>query len=178
MYLVINNCVTAVKVSNFSGHYLRNRSIVDIGVLGYIGILQNKEHPPEVWHILPRTPVYIRIRPSFCVLKITSYPISDQHAQTFPAQRDISLSMAAGKRDSQCKKIGKGKGVPRNRPGVAQRVPGGLGFQISRHSAHEDGEVVRLTHRPPLPQECFLCLFSLGADSIPGTWYGRKEICH
>jgi hypothetical protein len=26
MYLVINNCVTAVKVSNFSGHYLRNRS--------------------------------------------------------------------------------------------------------------------------------------------------------
>jgi hypothetical protein len=25
MYLVINKCVTAVKVSNFSGHYLRNR---------------------------------------------------------------------------------------------------------------------------------------------------------
>jgi len=37
--LVINKCVTAVKVSNFSGHYLRNRSILDIGVLGYIGIL-------------------------------------------------------------------------------------------------------------------------------------------
>jgi hypothetical protein len=27
-----------VKVSNFSGHYLRNRSTLDIGVLGYIGI--------------------------------------------------------------------------------------------------------------------------------------------
>jgi len=37
--LVINKCVTAVKVSNFSGHYLRNRSTVDIGFLGYIGIL-------------------------------------------------------------------------------------------------------------------------------------------
>jgi hypothetical protein len=39
MYLVINKCVTAIKVSNFSGHYLRNRSTLDIGVLGYIGIL-------------------------------------------------------------------------------------------------------------------------------------------
>ena len=38
MYLVINKCVTAVKVSNFSGHYHRNRSTLDIGVLGYIGI--------------------------------------------------------------------------------------------------------------------------------------------
>jgi len=35
--LVINKCVTAVKVSNFSGHYLSNRSTLDIGVLGYIG---------------------------------------------------------------------------------------------------------------------------------------------
>ena len=39
MNLVISKCVTAVKVSNFSGHYLRNRSTLDIGVLGYIGIL-------------------------------------------------------------------------------------------------------------------------------------------
>ena len=39
MYLVINKCVTAVKVSNFSGRYLRNRSTLDIGVLGYIGIV-------------------------------------------------------------------------------------------------------------------------------------------
>ena len=58
MYLVINKCVTAVKVSNFSGHYIRNRSNLDIGVLGYIGILKNKEHPPEIWHIPPGTPVY------------------------------------------------------------------------------------------------------------------------
>ena len=39
MYLVINKCVTAVKVSDFSGQYLRNRSTLDIVVLGYIGIL-------------------------------------------------------------------------------------------------------------------------------------------
>jgi hypothetical protein len=54
--LVINRCVTAVKVSNFSGYYLRNRSTLDIGVLGYIGILYHMEHPPEVWHIPPGTP--------------------------------------------------------------------------------------------------------------------------
>jgi hypothetical protein len=55
MYLAINKCVTAVKVSNFSGHYLRNRSTLDIGVWGYIGILSHKEHSPEVWHIPPGT---------------------------------------------------------------------------------------------------------------------------
>jgi len=56
MNLVINKCVTAVKVSNFSGHYLRNRSTLDIGVLGYIGIGQHKEHSPEVLSIPPGTP--------------------------------------------------------------------------------------------------------------------------
>ena len=56
MYLVISKCVTAVKVSNFSGHYLRNRSTLYIVVLGYIGIVQHKEHSPEVWHIPPGTP--------------------------------------------------------------------------------------------------------------------------
>ena len=60
MYLVINKCVTAVKVSNFSGNYLRNCSTLDIGVLGYIGIIQHKEHSPEVFHIPPGTPcIYI-----------------------------------------------------------------------------------------------------------------------
>ena len=55
MNLAISKCVTAVKVSNFSGHYLRNRSTLDIGVLGYIGTVQHKEHPPEVWSVLPET---------------------------------------------------------------------------------------------------------------------------
>jgi len=39
MNLAISKCVTAVKVSNISCHYLRNRSTLDIGVLGYIGIV-------------------------------------------------------------------------------------------------------------------------------------------
>ena len=39
MNLVTSKCVTAVKVSNFSLYYLRNRSTLDIGVLGYIGIV-------------------------------------------------------------------------------------------------------------------------------------------
>ena len=56
MNLAISKCVTAVKVSNFSCHYLRNRSTLDIGVLGYIGIVQHKEHSPEVWSVPPVTP--------------------------------------------------------------------------------------------------------------------------
>jgi hypothetical protein len=46
----------------------------------------------------------------------------------------------------------------RNRPGVAQRVPGGLGSQITWHSAREVGEIVSLTHPPPLPPGIFLVL--------------------
>jgi len=42
MNLVINKCLTAVILSNFSDHYLRNRSTLDIGVLGYIGIVQHE----------------------------------------------------------------------------------------------------------------------------------------
>jgi hypothetical protein len=41
--------------------YRSNRSTLDIGVLGYIGILYHKEHPPEVWHIPPGTPVCVYI---------------------------------------------------------------------------------------------------------------------
>ena len=37
------------------------------------------------------------------------------------------------------------------RPRQAQRVPEGLGSQISRQSTHEGGKVVSPTHRPPLP---------------------------
>ena len=41
------------KTTLFSGHYLRNRSTLDIGVLGYIGVLWLQEHSPEVWHTPP-----------------------------------------------------------------------------------------------------------------------------
>jgi hypothetical protein len=56
MYLVINKWVIAVKVSNFSGQYLRNSSTLDIGVLGYIGIVWPRELSPEVSHIPPESP--------------------------------------------------------------------------------------------------------------------------
>jgi hypothetical protein len=46
----------------------------------------------------------------------------------------------------------------RNRTGVAQRIPGGLGSQSSWHSPHEGGEIVNLIHRPPLPPGVFLVL--------------------
>jgi len=45
----------------FSGHYLRNRSTLDIGVLGYIGIVYHKEHSPEVSHIPSGTPRIVGI---------------------------------------------------------------------------------------------------------------------
>ena len=38
MYLVINKCVTAAMLSNFSHHYPRNRSTLGVGVVGYIGV--------------------------------------------------------------------------------------------------------------------------------------------
>jgi len=60
-------CVTAVKVLNFSGYYLRNRSTLDIGVLGYIGIVQHMEHSPEVLSIPPGTPC-------ICLLFLIAFP--------------------------------------------------------------------------------------------------------
>ena len=48
--------VAPQKHTLFDGHYLRNRSTLDIGVLGYIGIVQHKEQSPEVLPIPPGTP--------------------------------------------------------------------------------------------------------------------------
>jgi len=47
---------TPQKHTLFDGHFLRNRSTLDIGVLGYIGIVQHKENSPEVLSIPPGTP--------------------------------------------------------------------------------------------------------------------------
>ena len=59
MYLVINKCVTAAILSNFSRHYLRNRSTWDIGVLGLYFNLRNIL--PKSGTFLPGHPVYIYI---------------------------------------------------------------------------------------------------------------------
>jgi len=44
------------KPTLFDGHYLRNRTTLDIGVLGFVGIVLHKEHSPEVLSIPPGTP--------------------------------------------------------------------------------------------------------------------------
>jgi len=59
--LVINKCVTAVKVSNFSGHYLRNRSTLDIGVLGLSVYFNIRNTLPKSGTFLLGHPVYIYI---------------------------------------------------------------------------------------------------------------------
>jgi hypothetical protein len=64
-----------------------------------------------------------------------------------------------------------------NRPGVAQRVPGGLGSQISWHSTHEDGEV-SLTHWPPLPPGMFLVLIFTRCWVDPRAMVRSEAICH
>ena len=56
-YTAVDYSTRKCKMSTlFSGHYLRNRSTLDIGVLGYVGIVQHKEHSPEVWSVPPVTP--------------------------------------------------------------------------------------------------------------------------
>jgi len=53
----------------------------------------------------------------------------------------------------------------------AQRLPGGWGSQIARQSAHESGEIVDSTHRPPLPpphQEILLVLISVRLRRLQG----------
>ena len=73
---------------NFSGHYLRNRSTLDIGVLGYIGIVQHKKHSPEVLSIPPGAPciyeisqeVYIYIYIIFTFLSYFKIKFNDDPA--------------------------------------------------------------------------------------------------
>ena len=89
MYLVINKCVTAVIVSNFSGHYLRNRSTLDIGVLGYIGIVQHKEHSPEVLSIPPGTPCIQTYRLNRSVPSLRD----KQSQEVVSNRRKISISL-------------------------------------------------------------------------------------
>jgi len=55
---------TPKKSTLFSGQYLRNHWSLDIGFLGYIGIVWPKEHSPEVRSFPPGTPcmcIYIYI---------------------------------------------------------------------------------------------------------------------
>ena len=64
----------------------------------------------------------------------------------------------------------------RNRPGVPQRVPGGLASQISM-TFGTWRRWGRQPHSPAAftPRKCSWYSFSLGAESTPRPWYGRKE---
>jgi hypothetical protein len=65
----------------------------------------------------------------------------------------------------------------RNRPGVAQRFPGDLGSQISMTFGTWKWWGCQ-PHAPAniIPRKCSWYSFSLGAESTPGPWYGRKEM--
>jgi hypothetical protein len=65
----------------------------------------------------------------------------------------------------------------RNRPGVAKRVPGGLGSQVSMTfgtwkwwGCQPQAPAAVFT-----PRRCSWYSFLLGAESTPGSWYGWKE---
>ena len=58
MYLVINKCVTAAILSNFSRHYLRNRSTLGIGVLCYLVYFNLRNILPKSGIFLPGHPVF------------------------------------------------------------------------------------------------------------------------
>ena len=53
---------TPQKPTLFDGHYLRKLLTLDIGVLGYIGIVQHKEHYSEVLSIPPGAPCITKNR--------------------------------------------------------------------------------------------------------------------
>ena len=65
---------TPQKPTLFGGHYLRNRSTLDIGVLGYIGIVQHKEHSPEVLSIPPGV---------LCIYHVLSFPFNSHRLSSF-----------------------------------------------------------------------------------------------
>jgi len=87
MYLEINKWVIAVKVSNFSGQHLCNHWTLDIGVLGYIGIVWPKEHSPEVRSFPPGSPcIYMCVCVCVCVclfshIKVCTYAHSVQEKE-------------------------------------------------------------------------------------------------
>ena len=70
---------TPQKSTLFDGHYLRNRSTLDIGVLGYIGIVLHKEHSPEVLSIPPGTPYIIECISRIIKVILTEFSVCNSY---------------------------------------------------------------------------------------------------
>jgi len=67
-----------------------------------------------------------------------------------------------------CKKLKVKQSLYRPEKGLG--VPGGWGSQISKQSAHLDGNVVSSTHQTPLPPRKYSWYsFLLEAESTPGS---------
>jgi hypothetical protein len=75
---------TLQKPTLFSGHYLLNRSTLDIGVLGYIGIVYHKEHSPEVMTLTRGTP---------CILKTTKWMFLSDGDEWWTSKNDFLITI-------------------------------------------------------------------------------------
>ena len=92
---------TPQKPTLFDGHYLRNRSTLDIGFLGYIGIVQHKEHSPEVLSIPAGTSCICdgtRAETRFCLSAKRKSPFKSARAsvQSTTGSRGERISGNAG----------------------------------------------------------------------------------
>ena len=84
---------TPKKSTLFSGQYLCNHSALDIGVLGYIGIVWPKQHSPKVWSVPPVTPCiseytrwYKYDQDYLCINKPVTVPVIFEPPSTYNAQ--------------------------------------------------------------------------------------------
>jgi len=98
-------------------------------------------------------------------LYLTTHETHKTQTSMSSARSNPQFQQASGRRPSPltARPLGSAQAIKvkesRNRPDVAQRVPGGLGSQFPWRSAHEGSEV-SLTHLPPLPP-----------GNVPGTHF-------
>ena len=101
-------------VNTFPGHYLRNRSTLDIGVLGYIGIVQHKEHSPKFCSFLLGHPVYC--------LQLQHVSIPKCHHQGASCSYAKAVTLAYEQLPDDDTQVSKHVGVIRNKQALTQTV--------------------------------------------------------